>query len=82
MACPAEVIHRFGPHVNGPAKPQPVVQVFDRKGVFCSNSGFPQRGGLADRQVLRLCQAGLNGLQGATAGPNGLQGALHDLTMT
>ena len=71
MARPAEVIHRFGPHVNGPVKPLAVVQVFDRKRVFCSNSGFPQRRGLAERQALRLCLAGLNSLQGAR----------HDLIM-
>ena len=42
---PDGVIHRSLRPVNRLCKPRPVVQVFDRKGGFCSNSGFPQRAG-------------------------------------
>jgi hypothetical protein len=40
------VIHSSSAHVNPGCKPRFVVQVFDRKGAFCSNHGFPQRAGV------------------------------------
>lgn len=39
------VIHRFRPAVNPRADVGGAVQVFDRKGRFCSNARFPGRDG-------------------------------------
>jgi large subunit ribosomal protein L34 len=36
------VIHSFATCVNSPPEHTAAVQVFDRKGLFCCNSGFPE----------------------------------------
>ena len=59
------VIHSSPALVNPRAKPRFVVQVFDRKGGFCSNSGFPQRAGSFEGSVFDPAKLGKTG-QSAT----------------